>query len=76
DCRDVIYLDYLEKGYTITGAYYAKLLENVRATIKEKRCGLLGWGPLLQQDNTPAYTSHVAVASARKCGFKILPYPP
>ena len=76
DCKGVIHIDYLEKGTTITGAYYAKLLEKVRQSIKEKRRGLLARGPLLQQDNAPSHNSHIAVASAKKCGFEILPHPP
>ena len=37
DARGVIYIDYLEKGKTIIGAYYASLLHRLSEEIKKKR---------------------------------------
>ena len=37
DARGIIYTDYLEKGRTITGAYYASSLHWLSEKIKEKR---------------------------------------
>ena len=45
DARGIIYIDYLEKGRTITGVYYAALLDRLVDKIKEKR-------PHLQKKNS------------------------
>ena len=37
DARGISYTDYLEKGQTITGAYYASLLHRLSEEIKKKR---------------------------------------
>ncbi|ELU14414.1 hypothetical protein CAPTEDRAFT_145629, partial [Capitella teleta] len=64
-------LDYMEKGTTINGAYYAKLLEKVCVAI-EKRHGSLAGGQRFQQGNLFLHNSHIAVPSGRKCGFENL----
>ncbi|ELU18092.1 hypothetical protein CAPTEDRAFT_115375, partial [Capitella teleta] len=51
--KGMIYVDYLEKGTTIKGAFYAKLLDKVRGAINEKRRGLLARDQRLQQVNSP-----------------------
>ncbi|ELU09844.1 hypothetical protein CAPTEDRAFT_109621, partial [Capitella teleta] len=66
DSKRMIHVDYLEKGTTIKGAYYAKLLEKVGAAIKKKHRGLLVRGQRLQQDNLPSHKCHIAMASCRK----------
>ncbi|ELT88657.1 hypothetical protein CAPTEDRAFT_136222, partial [Capitella teleta] len=75
DSKGMFHIDYLKKGTTIKSAYYAKLLEKIRAAIKEKRRGLRARGPRPQQDNVPSHNRHIAVASGRKCGFEILSHP-
>lgn len=37
DSRGVIFVDYLEKGKTITGTYYSSLLDKLKAEISKKR---------------------------------------
>jgi histone-lysine N-methyltransferase SETMAR len=37
DARGIIFVDYLEKGKTITGDYYASLLDQLKNQIEEKR---------------------------------------
>jgi transposase len=37
DARGIIFIDYLQKGKTITGVYYANLLEKLNEEIKRKR---------------------------------------
>ena len=37
DAHGVIFIDYLEKGRTITGAYYAELLDRLVDEIMKKR---------------------------------------
>ena len=40
DSQGVIYIDYLEKGKTITGLYYAELLDRFNAELQKKRTQL------------------------------------
>ena len=49
--KGFIMLDFLSKRSTITGVYYANLLDQLRTAIREKRRGELSKGVLLQQDN-------------------------
>jgi hypothetical protein len=44
-------VDYLPRGHTITGQYYAKLIPKLRQAIQEKRRGKLRCGVLFHQDN-------------------------
>lgn len=76
DCRGVILLDFLPQGSTITGQYYATLLEQLAQNLNTKRCGLRKNGILLLHDNAPAHASVKATTSAKELGFKILPHPP
>jgi histone-lysine N-methyltransferase SETMAR len=76
DCDGIILIDYLSKGETINGNYYANLLQQLREAIKTKRRGKLGKGILLLQDNAPVHTALVAKSAARSCGFQLLPHPP
>ena len=54
DAKGVIMLDFLPKRSTITGVYYANLLDQLRTAIREKRRGELSKVVLLQQDNARA----------------------
>ena len=56
DAQGVIMLDFLAKKSTITGGYYANLLDQLRTVIREKRRGKLSQGILLQQDNARIHT--------------------
>lgn len=76
DSEGVLMIDYLERGTTVTGVYYAELIRKLRKTIKEKRRGKLAQGVLLHHDNAPAHTSHVAMAAIHECGFELLCHPP
>jgi hypothetical protein len=40
DAEDILLIDYLEKGKTITGEYYSNLLTRLDEKIREKRPGL------------------------------------
>ena len=51
NAKCVIILDFLPKRSTITGVYYANLLDRLRTAIPEKRRGKLSKGVLTQQDN-------------------------
>ena len=76
DTDGVIHIDYLPRGTTMNGQYYADLLVRLRESIKEKRRGKIRRGVLLQQDNGPVHSSKVAMQSVRDCGFELLPHPP
>jgi len=65
DSQGVIYIDYLEKGKTVTGLYYAELLGRFAAEFQKIR--------LFHHDNAPAHTSALAKA---ELGFELLPHPP
>ena len=60
DAKCVILLDFLPKS-TITGVYYANLLDQLRTIIHEKRRGKLSKGVLLQQYNARVHTCKVAI---------------
>lgn len=45
--KGVILEDLLQKGSTITGAYYANVIPKLRDAVKEKRCGKLRKSVLL-----------------------------
>ena len=54
-------MDFLPKRSTITGVYYANLLDQLRTAIREKRRGKLSKGVLLQQVNARVHTCKVAM---------------
>lgn len=76
DSEGILLIDYKEKGVSITGEYYATILERLREAIKEKRRGKLSRGVLLLHDNAPVHKSRVALAALHKVGFDILNHPP
>ena len=68
--------DYLSKGSTVTGAYYANGLRKLREALKSKCRGKLRRGVLLLHDNAPAHTSAVVTSAAAECGYELLSHPP
>ena len=68
--------NYLSKGSTVTGAYYANELRELREALKSKRRGKLRRGVLLLHDNAPAHTAGVPASVAAECGYVLLPHPP
>ena len=75
DTKGVILLDILPKKSTITGAYYANLLDQLRNAIREKRRGKLTKGVLLQQDNARVHTCKVAMDALERNGYELIPHP-
>ena len=61
DEKGVIMSAILSKRSTITGVYYANLLDQLRTAIPEKRRGKLSKGVLLQQVNARVHTCKVAM---------------
>ena len=69
DAKGVIMLDFLPKRSTITGVYFANLLDQLRTAIREKRRGKLSKGVLLQQDNARVHTCKVAMDAVERNGL-------
>lgn len=76
DTEGILLVDYKEKGVSITGEYYASILEQLKEAIREKRRGKLTKGVLLLHDNAPVHKSRVALAALHKVGFDIIDHPP
>ena len=74
--REIIYTDYLEKGQTITGAYYASLLHRLSEEIKKKRPRLKMKKILFHQDNTRVHTCAVSMAKIMELKFELLQHLP
>ena len=68
-------LDFLAKKITITDAYYANLLDQLRTAIREKRRGKLSKGILLQQDNARVHICKIAMDAVEWNGYEIIPQP-
>ena len=66
DAEGVLLVDYLDKGHTITGAYYDALPRQLREKLKQIRRGKLPRGVLFHQNNAPAHTSTVIMAAIQK----------
>ncbi|KYB24575.1 Mariner Mos1 transposase-like Protein [Tribolium castaneum] len=69
-------VDYLEKGKTINGPYYASLLDQLKQKIQEKRPGLVKKKILFHQDNAPCHKSVIAMEKINELGFELVPHAP
>ena len=76
DAKGIVFINYLQKGKTINGEYYVKLLRELGPAIKLKRPGKLTKGVLLHQDNAPAHKSLVTMSAVHDCGFKLIDHSP
>ena len=74
DAKGIIILDFLPKRNTITGVYYANLLDQLRTAIREKCRGKLSKGVLLQQDNARVHTCKVAMDAVERNGYELIPH--
>ena len=68
-------LDFLAKKSTITVAYYANLLDQLRTVICETCRGKLSKGILLQQDNARVHTCKIAMDAVERNGYELIPQP-
>ena len=75
DANGVIRLDFLPKRSTITGVYYANLLDQLRTAIREKCQGKFSKGVLLQQDNARVHICKVAMDAVERNGYELIPHP-
>jgi len=76
DARGIIFIDYLPKGKTINGVYYANLLQRLTNEIKKKRPHLAKKKVLFHHDNAPVHTCVIAVAKIHELKFQLLPHAP
>lgn len=76
DAKGIIFIDYLEKGKTINGQYYAELLQRLKDEVKNKRPHLAKKKILFHHDNAPAHSSIVAMAKINELKFQLLSQPP
>ena len=75
DNEGILLTDYLSRGDTISGQYYASLIDRLRSAVLEKRRGKLTHGVLLLHDNAPVHKSNIAQAAIRRVGFAELNHP-
>ena len=62
DAEGILFIDYLEKGKTITREYYSNILTRLDEKISEKRPGLQKKKKIIfHQDNAPAHKSVLAM---------------
>ena len=67
-------MDFLPEKSTITGVYYANLLDQLRTAIHEKRPGK-SLKVLLQQDNAKVHTCKLAMDAVERNGYELIPHP-
>ena len=75
DAQGVIMLDFLAKKSTITVAYYANLLDQLRIVIREKRRGKLSKEILLHQDNARVHTCKIAMDAVERNWYVLISHP-
>ena len=76
DAKGILLIDYLPRGQTITGQYYANLLDQLKQKIREKRPGLAKKKILFHQDNARPHTCVLAMAKIHELKYELLPHPP
>ena len=74
-CKRRYYVGLFTQESTITGVYYANLLDQLRNPIPEKPRGKLSKGVLLQQDNVRVHTCKVAMDTVERNGYELIPHP-
>ena len=65
----VLLTEYLPRGTTINGPYYASIIERLRSIILEKRRGKVSREVLLLHDNAPVHKCNIVQAAIRQPGF-------
>ena len=76
DANGILLIDYLEKCKTITGPYYAVLLDQLAVQIKEKRPNLAKKKDLFYQDNARVHMSTCAMSKLHKLKYELVRHPP
>ncbi|GBP69077.1 Mariner Mos1 transposase [Eumeta japonica] len=76
DSEGVLLIDYLPKGTTMNGQYYANILAQARESVVQKRRGKLARGVLFLQDNASVHTARVSRQALKDTGFSEIDHPP
>ena len=76
DVHGIIFIDYLEKGRTITGEYCASLLDQLNNKTNQKRPHLAKKKVLFHQDSEPATKGAIGMEKLHKLGYQMLHHPP
>jgi histone-lysine N-methyltransferase SETMAR len=76
DKDGILLVDYLPQGCSITGEYYANLLDQLHEAIKRKRRGKLTKGIFFLQDNAPSHKSQVVTAKLNTLRYQLVVHPP
>ncbi|GBP68017.1 Mariner Mos1 transposase [Eumeta japonica] len=76
DSEGVLLIDYLPKGTTMNGQYYANILAQAREDVVQKRRGKLSRGVLFLQDNASVHTARVSRQALKDTGFSEIDHPP
>ncbi|XP_036336279.1 histone-lysine N-methyltransferase SETMAR-like [Rhagoletis pomonella] len=76
DAQGIIFINYLEKGKTITAEYYSSLLDTLDQNIKQKRPHLKKKKILFHHDNAPSHSSWKTQEKINELGYELLPHPP
>ena len=76
DAEGILFIEYLEKGKTITGEYYSNLLTRLDEKICEKTPSLQKKKIIFHQDNAPAHKSVLAMGKLRDLHYELLEHPP
>ena len=76
DSEGIIMINYQQKGYIKTGAYYTSQLCKLGKEIKRRWGGQLWKGVCLVQDNSAAHTLKVAGSATTDLDFRNLLHPP
>ena len=75
DKDGVLLTEYLPCGTTISGSYYASIIERLHSVIVEKGCLKVSRGVLLLHNNASIHKCKIVQAAIRQAGFIELNHP-
>lgn len=76
DALGIIFIDYPLKGRTVTGEYYAALLDKLNDGMKKKQPYMTKKKVLYHHDNAPLQTALKAMAKLDQLRFEFVAHPP
>jgi histone-lysine N-methyltransferase SETMAR len=76
DAKGVLLKDYLPRGNTVNGQYYADLLTKLRKVVTRKRGITRTQNLPLLQDNASSHKARLVQVTANDLNIEILPHPP
>ena len=75
-CARFLFIDYLEKGRTISNEYYITLLVHLKEEIAPKRPQMKKKKVLFHEHNAPYHKSIATMAKLHELHFELLMHPP